>query len=74
MEEYTSIELSGVYFECYHDDYVAETIECEHPDATHHEVCGIVAEGYAYHIQDFNTYQEACAYAESLGLPIWERR
>lgn len=74
MEEYTSIEVSGVYFECYHADCVAETIECEHPEATHHGVYGVTAEGYAYHIQDFGTYQEARAYAESLGLPICERR
>lgn len=44
MEEYISIEVSGVYFECCHGDYVAETIGCEHPEATQHEVCGVMAE------------------------------
>lgn len=74
MEEITSIEISGVYFEMYHGDCVAHTIECEHPDATHHGVYGVLGEGYAENIEDFRTYSEARNYAESYNLPIWERR
>lgn len=74
MEEITGIEIRGVYFEMYHGDCVALTIECEHPDATHHGVYGVLGEGYAEHMEDFSTYSEARNYAESYNLPIWESR
>jgi hypothetical protein len=73
------IEISGCEItQPVHGDFVYEAIPCESPDAEIHSVYSQHEDGSAYVLEDFDTYEEARAYAEHLSaeynLEIWERR
>lgn len=77
IAESVSLEISGVFDEfaaLEGDETQMVPVPCESSSARLHGVYAIHPEGYATHLMDFETYAAARTFAETLDLPIWERR